>query len=196
MKSRWMIFGASFVALSVVAGCGGQGGFEPTRGEGSIPIGKVQSTDFRAVELRLTSGGTQYTFTPTPNGTVYAPSSLATGSWTIKASLDGYWTEEFSQQAGPEVFDVVLLPISRHGDVTSVVLDHPTGIQLRVGETLKLKPIISGPNTAGIKPTYWVDGDVGSINPGGVFKARNVGSGSVTVDVLGISATAHVTILP
>lgn len=194
---RFRLYGAFAVLGALIAvGCGGQGSFAPTRGEGSIPIGRAQSTDSRPVSLTLRSGGTEYELTPANNGIVYAPSSIVSGVLTIKASLDGAWSEEFSLTAGNDVFDIVVLPLDRRGDVTGISFDHPGGIQLRVGETVKLKSILTGAAVNGLKPTLWTNGGVGFLNPGGVFKATAIGSGTVTGDIFGFGATVNITVVP
>jgi hypothetical protein len=75
-------------------------------------------------------------------------------------------------------------------------LAHPGGIQLRVGQSIKLKPIVKGTDVNGLLPSYWTSGGVGSLNPGGVFRAKAPGTGTVTADVLGVSSTVAITVTP
>jgi hypothetical protein len=189
------------VALGAVllTGCGGYGTEGHSgRGEGSIPIGRAMS-DARAVNVMLRVGGSEYELAPSPNGSVYVSSSLLTGPWSATISTDGGWTESFTVSPGQnaeEAFDVFILPASRKSDVTSVTLAHPDGIQLRVGQSIKLKPIITGTNVNGLLPSYWTTGGVGSLNPGGVFRAKAPGTGTLTADVLGFSSTVSITVTP
>lgn len=191
-----------FLACSgvLIAGCGGAGAdFDPGRGEGSIPIGRAHASDSKSLQVQLRVGDSSYDLEPSASGTVYAPSSILVGPWSVQVSAEGGWAEsvpEISPANSADVFDVTVLPANRHGDVTAVVLDYPNGIRLRVGETIKLKTSINGSNLNSLQASYWTNGGVGTINPGGVFKAKAAGLGSVTVDVLGFQSTVNVTVDP
>lgn len=190
----------SVAALALVlAGCGGSQGFDPTRGEGSIPIGRAQTTDAKAVTVRLRSGGSTYTIVPEAGGTIYASTSMLAGDYNVAVEAAGGYTETFDIQPGPDPtdsFDVQILPSKRQADVTSVQLEHPASVELRVKDSLKLKVKVNGTNVNGLDPSYWTSGGIGSVNNGGVFRARAVGTGTVTVSVLGRTSTIQVTVLP
>ncbi len=195
LKSIWIV--AIFGAV-LLAGCGGNGMEGSGRGEGSIPIGRAMS-DARAVSVMLRVGESEYPIAASANGTFYVSSSLLTDSWTATVSAEGGWTESFTVSPGrnaEDSFDVFILPTSRRSDVTSVSLAHPGGIQLRVGQSIKLKPVVTGTNINGLMPSYWTSGGIGSLNPGGVFRAKAPGTGTVTADVLGVSSTVAITVTP
>lgn len=193
MKSFLLV--SSILIATALAGCGGTGSSGlPDRGEGSIPVGRAQATS-----LTLRSGEYETICYPAPNGIVYAPSDVPLGMWEIKAERNGYYTENFTLNPSADrmdQFDVTLLPSQGRADLTGLALDHPQGIQLRVGESLKLKVVLTGSNVKSITPSYWVSGGVATITPGGVIKAKVAGTGTVTADAFGLSSTATVTVLP
>lgn len=193
MKSILLV--SSILVAVTLSGCAGTGPSGlPDRGEGSIPVGRAQATS-----LTLRSGNFEETYYPAPNGIVYAPSTVPMGMWEIKVEKSGHYPESFSLTPSADrmdQFDVTLLPNQSRADLTSLTLDHPQGIQLRVGETLKVKVNLTGSNVKSISPSYWVSGGVATINPGGVLKGKVAGTGTVTADAYGLSSTATITVLP
>lgn len=192
---KFILSASSILVVALLAGCGGTGPSGlPDRGEGSIPVGRAQSAT-----LTLRVGDWEETLSPAPNGIVYAPSTLPMGMWQIRAERTGYYTENFALHPSSDrmdQFDVTLLPNQSRADLTSLALDHPQGIQLRVGETLKVKVNLTGSNVKSITPSYWVSGGVATINPGGVLKGKVPGTGTITADAFGLSSTATVTVVP
>jgi len=194
---RSLLVCASTIIAFALAGCGGSDAFGPTRGEGSIPIGRAQTTDSKAASVLLRTGGNTYSLNVS-GGTVYAPSTLLATSYEIEVSAPEGYTERFTLEPGlspAESFDIQVLPSSRVADVTGVQLEHGP-ITLRLGESLKLKVKVTGSNINGLTPSFWSSGGVASVNRGGVVKGKVVGSGSVTVDILGQRATVPLVVIP
>lgn len=195
MKLKSIAFGILVLIGLTQLGCGGNGSLPLDRGEGSIPVGRAQAADIRAVNVQLRSGSTEYNLVPDQTGLIYLPGSMALGTWAVKVTAEGSWTEEITIEAGAEVFDTVLLPSTRAGDVSSVSFDRPE-LQLRLGETHKLRWTVSGINTNGLRPSLWLDKPIGSMTPGGVFKAKAIGTAVLQADILGRRASMSVTVLP
>lgn len=200
MKVSCSLLFACLLLSGALIGCAGSGSsLDPTRGEGSIPVGRAVSADARDTRVSLRIGEWQRDLTSTPNGMIYAPASMPDGAWQLTITRDGFFPEAFGllpAQDKTDQFDVVLLPTVGQGEVTGVRFDHPNGIQVRVGENLKLKVVLEGTNVQNKKASLWTSGGVGSLTPGGVFKAKTAGTGTVTADAYGVSATATITVVP
>ncbi|MBX3120542.1 MAG: hypothetical protein KF784_15895 [Fimbriimonadaceae bacterium] len=180
--------------LTILVGCGGTPQnlevSSGSRGDGSIPIGRAHGTIGKPIEVTVKfEDGSKYTVSPEPSGNVSLPSSIPPGEWIVEVTqtVEEYpvvfTTQPKSQKMN--IFDITLLPARSRADVTGVTLGLGPVVEMSVGSVLKLKPIISGSNVQGLSPSYWTSGGIGKITPGGLFKATETGTGTVTVDVEG-----------
>lgn len=189
--------------LFLLSGCGGEGVPSPTilpHGDGSIPLGRAKNTSNRSTTVDIGFPDRSHLTVEVPSsGIVSVPSSIPEGPYTITITADeSERPVQFSDDPKghkASLFDVTLLPRKRAVDIIGVSLGQPGGIVVKLGATYKLKPTVTGSDVNGLIPSYWTSGGVGEISNGGVFKGVALGSGSVTVHVLGFEDTVPVTVI-
>ncbi len=188
-------------AIVLLTGCGGTTSQlltdSGTRGDGSIPIGRAKGPQSYPLSVSIRfDDGSVYETTPDPSGTVRIPSSSPEGNWKISFSQTPEETMisflEQPKNQKTQLFEINLLPRKSQADVTGVSLGLGPTIQMKVGENIKLKPVVSGTNVQGLSPSFWTSGGIGKVVPGGVFTAMTPGTGTITVDVAGKQDTVEV----
>lgn len=196
---------AASLALLILAGCGGSGAdIDQTGGplplsEGSIPIGIAGSTTSSTTRVKVTAnGGQSVTVAPDFRGTVWIPSNFPGAEWRIEAeSPDAYTTTFTVKPKGKKVkfFDVDLLPRERKGDLSGILLG-PIPKRIKVGDRVKLKATFIGKKPAGLVPSFWTSGGVGTINTKGEWTATHTGVGTITAGAFDLTDTEYVWVEP
>lgn len=204
MKLKGLAWGLAVgSAMALLAGCGGTASQSfsdsGTRGDGSIPIGRAKGPQSSPLSVTLRfDDGSVYETTPDSSGTVRIPSSVPEGDWKLSFSqTPDETTISFVEQPRAlktQMFDINLLPKKSQSEVTGVSLGLDPTIHMKVGENIKLKPVISGTSVQGLTPSYWTSGGIGRVVPGGVFTALVPGTGSITVDVAGKQDSVQVVV--
>lgn len=178
---------ATIIGMSLmVAGCGGNttelGG--TTRGEGTIPIGKITSRPVLPVKIMATcQNGTTSTGTVTSDGTIYMAALPYGETYLSVTPTDAayspatYTIDVKAQQR--YIINVVVQKVDPTVTVESLDVEIPNAKEMQVGKTYPIKVTVNGKNASSLKPTVWVDSGAGSIDTGYRFLALVTGAGSI-----------------
>ena len=143
----------------------------------------------------LASDGRTFT-TRTVDGDVYLPDLPVGRTQFIFQSIERSTlpkTVELDVPAVDEqIFDINLIPRGQSAQVERVWFANVSPLVLRVGETAKLQFRYQGTGVNGVAPSLWIEGGVGSLNPGGVFRAMAPGVGKANGDLFGVVTTLDI----
>lgn len=188
-----------FVPLLVllVIGCGGADPLQSgTRGDGSIPVGRAKGPTRAPVDVVvLASDGTSFS-TRTVEGDVFLP-NLPSGltKFTFEGADRGSEAKTLQLLLSPnqgQIFDVNLPPRGQSARVDRVWFANASPLVLRVGETAKLQFRFEGTGVNGVGPTIWIEGGVGAINPGNVYRAVSPGVGKAYGELFGVTTSLDI----
>ena len=205
MRKRSICAGIGLAALiTLLSGCAGSENVltaSGTRGEGNIPVGRVQDPKIQRASLKITDSlGTTVTVESDSEGIFYAPQTpYGEVEYTITPVDTSLQPTSFSAMIGIEQNGVFLadpLPKSTTAVVDSITLEFPGRPEIRVGQTAPIKVTIKGKNIGGIKPLIWLDGGVGTLNPGNNLIATMPGAGAVNASLLGVQTRLEFIVHP
>jgi hypothetical protein len=183
--------GVVFFALFGQGGCGGAQdslASEIGRGEGNIPVGRLLPPPAHRVRVSATFSTGETEFTEVDADGVFRLSKLPSGRTLITLAPGSRQFEHktYTVVAGQHkeyVMEARLTPIPPH-DVTGLQMEAFSG-PLKLHEQRRIVVHVLGPNAAGLRPTLWVNGGVGSIRHDGLFIAAAPGSGSIRAELCG-----------
>ena len=190
--------------LTLIVGCAGSQDVlsaSGTRGEGNIPVGRVQDPKIQRANLKITdSMGATMVVASDSEGIFWAPlTAYGEVQFEIIPKDPSLQTCTFTAEVGVEQAGIFLadpLPTSTAAVVDSITLEFPSRPVIRVGQTVPVKVSIKGKNVGGLKPLIWLDGGVASLNPGQNMVTTTPGSGVVHATLLGVEARLEFTVLP
>ncbi len=196
------------ILISLLAGCGGGGaaGAPPTppAPSGTAQIqGEVRAADNLSLALSYAEIAAQ-------------PAAVATtansqGSFTLRNLPAGNITLNINPVHHPEYQAGSLVVPTESGKVSTVVVallpsaaEPPTQIivvpdspSVEVGGVIDFTSTVStATGTIGVSPTWQITGDIGFISSTGHFQANNIGIGTVTAIIGGVSDSTTVEVTP
>ncbi len=145
----------------------------------------------------MASDGSTHT-TQTVQGEVYLPALPAGSARFSFEPLDRSSAPKFIDilvtNNQEQIFDVDLAARGESAQITRVWFANSNPLVLRVGSNAKLFFRYEGTGVQGTAPSYWIEGGVGSLNPGGVFRAVTPGSGKVYGDFFGMTTSLDIVV--
>lgn len=184
----------------VLAGCGGNTpDMVSTRGEGTIPIGKISMKPVTPVQVVATyQYGQSYPGTVTSDGTIYMQ-ALPYGemSLAVTPTESCYAPATYSVDVKAQqryIINVAVQKVDPAVTVDSLAIEIPNAKAMQVGKTYPIKVTVSGKNAANLKPTVWVNGGAGSIDSGNRFLAQVSGDASIHAKIGDVEASIPITI--
>lgn len=195
-KSRFTFWGMALPAVLLFTGCGGAGTDSgPSRGEGNIPIGRIQAPQ---ILLSASEGVGQLptrSVSVDPSGTLWTP-SLPTGStnFTFTTTSGTTVLPVVLAQQQSYVIDATLNAKPAGASVTAMTLSLAAGQTLAVGSTNPVNFVVTGTNVAGFRPNVWVDNGVGYFDANHNFIASVPGSGVIRAELFGFTAALPITV--
>lgn len=205
MKSNRILLLAA-VAVGVLAaglsGCGGQGSATEIvpdgRGEGNVPIGRVRSEAATTWSAFLTKqDGTTLSLAVAPNGDLVLDEPVA-GEYTLTVSdtLGAYEEAVYVLDVEPigPMIDVFMVPANAGAECTSLTVRLLGGSSVQVNKPTPILTSARGTGLAQLKPTVWLTGDIGYLDNQGRLVPTQTGEGTIEAELLGVRASATVSI--
>jgi len=202
-----MKYQLSFCCFLVITGgllLGGCGGVTPnsdstTRGEGTIPIGKISTKPVVPVQFMATyQNGYKYEGNITEDGTIYMPLlPYGEANLSVMPGDEQYEPADYKVNIKAQqryIISVGLQPKGASASVESLALEVPNAKEMQVGKTYPIKVTLNGKNTANLKPTVWVNGGAGSIDTGLRFLALVPGEATICAKIGNLEATLPIVV--
>lgn len=205
MKLKSVLASVSVLAMvSCLVGCSGSASAplgSGTRGEGNIPVGRVKEPRIQRGHLTIKdTSGTTLTVESDAEGIFWAPTAqYGIVEYTITPVDPSFQPLSFSAMVGVEQDGVFLadpIPASSTAVVQSIVIEFPGRPEFRIGQTVPIKVKVQGTNLGSSKPLIWLDGGVGTLNPGDQMVVTHMGSGAVNASMRGVQARNEFTVIP
>jgi len=202
MKTKANKYMAMLIGIGIiVSGCGGTttetGG--STRGEGTIPIGKISSRPIFQAQVQATyQGGMTYTGTVTSDGTVYmAPLPYGDAKLLVAPVDQQFDSATYDINIKAQQRYIINIAIQKKDPtvaVESLSIDLPNAKELEVGKTYPIKITVNGKNAANLKPTVWVNSGAGSIDNGYRLLALVPGDASICAKIGNVQTSIPISV--
>lgn len=202
MKTVYVIFTAILAGISlIIMGCGGAGSDTggSTRGEGTIPIGKISSRPIYQAQIMATyQNGVSYSGTVISDGTVYmAPLPYGDAKLTVAPVDEKYEAASYDINVKAQQRYIISIAIQKKDPavtIDSLSIEIPNAKEMEVGKTYPIKVTVNGKNAANLKPTVWVNGGAGSVDSGNRFLAMVPGEASIHAKIGDVETSIPITI--
>ena len=188
--------------LGLLTGCGS------SLTGGSVPLGTVSGTVSRAINPNQTVANIPLTLV-TSDGQDFHTVSQADGTFVFIDVPSGAAQLEVPSQPQQglqglhlslnigvgQATDVAaaLIPEDLVVEVTAITLT-PSQVTLEVGQQQRFQATLTGSHPARLNPTWIVDGGIGRLSPGGMFRAEHPGTGQIRALVGDIEGSATVVV--
>lgn len=195
-KSRFPSWGMALPAVLLFSGCGGAGTQgDIGRGEGNIPIGRIQGPQILLSASEGVGSLPSRAVSVDPAGTLWAP-TLPPGSTTFTFNTSS-GTTVLQVVLGPQqsyVIDATLNAKPAGAAVSAMTISLANGPTPAVGSVSQVNVTVAGTNVSGLRPNVWVDNGVGYFDAGHNFVATVPGGGVIRAELFGFTAALPITV--